>query len=321
VVIGARAARMSAVVAVALSWAAPAVAEQEQVGEFEFSPMQDLAIRSVDVENFLGDVKIEGHDRNVIAISFRKQAPDPETLDRLKVAFTPDPRGAVTIATSLGTGPEARPVPAGSIRVDLVVKVPRATRPRVSVWKGEVGVRGVDNGAEVSANEGDIEVRHVSGAISTRTAQGHHQFAEVVGATIDASAVEGDMDLDAVGGDRLRAVVHRGHVSGRKVRFREITVRTTRGDIRLEAEVQSGGRYRLVSYQGNVELVLSGDRPARVAAETARGQVTIGEGLEVDQKAIGSVIALLGRKARSPAEILVRSTEGHINVNVAVATW
>jgi hypothetical protein len=304
----------------ALWWAAPAAAEQEQVGEFEFSPMQDVALRSIDVENFLGDVRIEGHDRNVIAISFRKRAPDPETLDRLKVAFTPDPRGAVTIATSLGTGAEARPVPAGSIRVDLVVRVPRATRPRISVWKGEVEVRGVDNGAEVSANEGDIEVRHVSGAISTKSAQGRHQFAEVVGATIDASAVEGDMDLDAVGGDRLRAVVHRGHVSGTKVRFREVTVRTTRGDIRLQAEVQAGGRYRLISYHGNVELVLSGNRPARVAAETARGQVTIGEGLEVDQKAIGSAVALLGRKGRLPAEVLVRSTEGNVNVAV-VASW
>ena len=101
----------------------------------EVSPTKGIHIGLVDIDNRLGDVRIEGNDRDSISIMAVKRAPDQETMERLKVLLVPDPNGSISITTALKAGQESRPIRAGSVRIDLVVLAPRQARVRAQVWR------------------------------------------------------------------------------------------------------------------------------------------------------------------------------------------
>jgi hypothetical protein len=307
---------------IALIAAPPVHAQGAQGGVVErdvvdLSPARGARIDRLDVNNRLGDVRIEGHDRDAITIIAVKRAPDQETLDRLKVSLIPDPNGQVIISTALLAGQEVRPIPAGSVRIDLIVKTPRAAQVQAQVWKGRIAVTGVENGAELSTDDGDIDVSEVTGSVSTQSGHGRHSFARVFG-TIDARTVDGDLDLDVVRGERIVAVVHAGHISGRRVRVREMSILVTRGTIRIHGDAVAGGRYRIASYWGDVEVRLGSGggkaAPVRVRAHSRDGQVTLPSGLRRRvAEGDGAVTGTLG-SGRHFAELDLRTHVGSITV-------
>lgn len=269
-------------------------------------------ISRVTVDNRLGDVTVRGHDRDGITVHAFKRARDSGTLDRLVVSLVPDPGGPVTIHTSLLAGAESRPIPAGSIEVDLVVHVPRSAQVRAQVWNGAVRVESVDNGARLGANEGTIHVHQVSGPVVTHIAHGRQELAEIFG-EVDAVGVEGDLDLETVRGDRLAASVHRGRVSGRAIHVKELEVRTIRGSIRLEGVLVAGGRYRVQSLRGNIELRFSDGTSARVVARARRGEARLPERFRPRPADGGGIVGLYGTD-RSPADVQLSTAVGHITV-------
>ena len=279
----------------------------------ELSPAKGLHIDSLDIDNRLGDVRVEGHDKDSISIMAVKHAPDADTLDRLKVSLVPDPDGPVTIRTSLLAGPEARPVPAGSIRIDLVVLAPRSARVQVQAWKGQVVVKRVDNGAELATDDGDIDVSDVSGKVVTHSAHGALRLAEIYGA-IDAHALEGDLDLDVVHGDRLDAVVHAGQVSGRRIRVRNLSVLITRGNADIEVEAVAGGHYQVASYWGDVELRFRGAAPVRVRARSRAGEVSLASVFHRQKQARGGMVTAYAPGTGAAADVDVRTRIGTITV-------
>jgi len=289
--------------------AEPAVEERDVV---ELAPAKGQQVGKVAIDNRLGDVRIEGHDRDAIVIIAVKRAPDRETLERLKVSLVPDPSGPVSISTALLAGKEAKPIAAGAVRIDLVIMAPRSAPIEARVWKGRIGIKGVDAGAELTAVDGDIDVEQVSGAVSTESSHGRHSFAQVFGA-IDAHATVGDLDLDVVRGDRLAAVVQRGHVVGRKVRVRDISIRVTRGDIDLAGEALAGGRYQIASYWGNVQVRLGKKVPMRVRAHARVGLVTLPRRFR-RQDAAGAIVTGDAGSGRSPADLDLRTRVGVITV-------
>ena len=281
----------------------------------DLSPARGARIERLDVDNRLGDVRIEGHDRDAITIVAVKRAPDQETLDRLKVSLIPDPSGPVIISTSLLAGQEARPIPAGSVRIDLVVKAPRSAQVQAQVWKGRIAVTGLENGAELVTDDGDIDVSEVTGSVSTQSGHGRHSFARVFGA-IDARTVDGDLDLDVVRGDRIAAVVQAGDIVGRRVRVREMSVLVTRGSIRIEGDALAGGRYQIASYWGDVEVRLG--RRAKTALRVRAhshggGAVSLPPGLRRRVSADGAITGVIG-SSRHFAELDLRTHVGSITV-------
>jgi len=283
----------------------------------EVSPTKGVHVGLVEIDNRLGDVRIEGHDRDSISIMAVKRAPDQETMERLKVLLVPDPNGSVSITTALKAGQESRPVRAGSVRIDLVVLAPRQARVRAQVWKGRLEVTRVDNGADLSTDDGDIAVSEVSGAVSTQSGHGRHTFAQIDGA-VDARSLIGDMDLDLIRGDRLAAVVHQGDVIGRRIRVRDLSVRIVRGSVRLEGEAVLGGHYSVASYWGNVEVKFSGKAPLKVLARTRTGAVALPPHFRRRQGPGGLLTAYsTATTPRHPAELDLRTRVGMISVIVA----
>lgn len=275
----------------------------------------DALIKAVEIDNRLGDVEIEGHDSNEIVIIAIKRAPDQETLDRLRVALLANPNGKISIGTALKAAPsESRPIPAGSIRIDLIVRAPRSATVGAKLWNGSVDVHSVDNGADLSVNEGSIDVRHVSGEIETSSAVGAQRFLEVIDATIRAQAVDGDMTLDTVSGDKLEATVHDGEIVGRNIRVAAATLRSTTGDISYQGELTAGGEYRLASIDGDVELKVEIRGKIQITASARKGTVTLPSTFETKEDIESGFVTGTFGAGKDATQISLRSNHGSVTL-------
>lgn len=278
------------------------------------APAEGTPITVVSVDNRLGDVRVEGHDGDNLTISAIKRAPDMATLDRLKVQLVPDPKGPIRIGTVLGAGDEMRPVTAGSVRIDLVIHAPRAARVEAQIWNGTLDLVGMENGARLSANEGDIKVERCSGDIDTTSAFGSQVLDDVFGA-VDARGVHGDMRLRVIRGDRLDAAVHKGNIVGRKIRSRLVSIRTTRGNIEIQGEALIGGRYELRTHSGDIVVHMSG-AALTVRASSGEGAVDLPAALRASQDTEGVMVGKLHR-GRNPALLELHSRLGDVRFQLS----
>ncbi len=276
----------------------------------EVAPAANVALGLVHIDNRLGDVRIVGHDGPGVIIEAMKRAPNADTLDRLKVRLVPDPNGAINISTYLAMGAEARPIRAGSVRIDLVVRAPRTSRAVARVWNGRISLAGMEAGAELGSNVGDIEVRNASGTIITKSGRGAQRFNEVVG-TVDAQGLAGNMDFQLIRGKRLDASVYKGNIVARNIRSRNVNLRTTRGDVRLRAQPVFGGLYYAASYYGNVEVTFARATAVKVWAKATRGKATIAGMRSRTRRSDRAVVGSHGSQ-RAPSMVRIQSGFGDI---------
>jgi hypothetical protein len=230
-------------------------------------------IRAVSIDNPLGDVRIEGHDGTSVQIESVKHAPDAATLARLRVTLVPDPDGTVRLTSALGDGRERPPAALGAIRIDLVVRVPRAARVEGRVGRGTLEARNLDGGAELDAGAGAIVVANVAGGVLARSVDGDQHFAQVFG-NLDAHAVDAQLDLDTVRGQTLNAQVYRGAIDGRHLASRRMRLTAIHGDITVATEAQPGGSIVVSSVDGSVNVTVHSPGRVRVKAR-AGGTLTL----------------------------------------------
>lgn len=230
-------------------------------------------IRAVAIDNPLGDVRIEGHDGTSVTIISVKHAPDAATLGRLRVTLVPDPDGTVHLTSTLGDGRELPRAALGSIRIDLVVRVPRAARVEGRVGRGRLEAKNLDAGAELDAGAGSIVVANVAGGVLARSVDGDQHFAQVFG-DLDAHALDAELDLDTVRGQNLTAQVYRGAIAGRHLASRRIRLTAIHGDITVATEAQAGGSIVVASVHGAVNVTVHSPGRVRVRAR-AGGTLTL----------------------------------------------
>lgn len=230
-------------------------------------------IRAVAIDNPLGDVRIEGHDGASVTIVSEKHAPDAETLARLRVTLVPDPDGTVRLTSTLGDGRERPPAALGAIRIDLVVKVPRAARVEGRVGRGRLEAKNLDGGAELDAGAGSIVVANVAGGVLARSVDGDQHFAQVFG-NLDAHAVDAELELDTVRGQDLSAQVFRGAIEGRGLAARRMRLTAVHGDITVSTESLPGGSIVVASVDGSVNVTVHSAGRVRVKAR-AGGTLTL----------------------------------------------
>jgi hypothetical protein len=230
-------------------------------------------IRAVSIDNPLGDVTIEGHDGTSVQIESIKHAPDADTLARLRVTLVPDPDGTVRLTSALGDGRERPPAALGTIRIDLVVRVPRAARVEGRVGRGTLEARNLDAGAELDAGAGAIVVANVAGGVLARSVDGNQHFAQVFG-NLDAHAVDAELELDTVRGANLTAQVYRGAIAGRGLASRRMRLTAVHGDITVATEAQPGGSIIVSSIDGSVNVTVHSPGRIKVRAR-AGGTLTL----------------------------------------------
>ncbi|MFH0899108.1 MAG: DUF4097 family beta strand repeat-containing protein [Pseudomonadota bacterium] len=294
----------------------------------EVAPRHGVSLRTVEIENRLGDVTIIGRDEKGLSISVTKRAADEETLERLKVNLQPDPAGSVRISSVVLFGEEARPIPLGAARIDITVSLPREAKVSVKVWNGAVSVSGLSRGATLLANDADITVTDVKGPVATSNLRGRQRLIAVSG-DVAADNAHGDLALDEISGQSLAARAHDGTVVATRVRSRRVEIRTTFGSILFQGELLAGGRYDLRSYRGNVEARLPRDTAFVISASSRDGTVAsrldlrdaqsqrVGEGLSSVAGYYGPAHgSRLGPVERRPAVIVITSVVGTVTVGL-----
>ncbi len=278
----------------------------------EVAAPEGTTISAVRIDNRLGDVTIHGHDSETIKIQSFKRAADAATLERLVVSLVPDAHGRVRVTTALRAGAESRPVDAGSIAVHLVVFVPRHSAVEAEIWKGNLEVSKIDNGAKLLADGGRIQIKQVSGRVVSAVRKGEQEITEVFG-ELDSRSVEGDMRLHTIRGKKMAVSVVKGAIYGEKLKVSNMQVRSVFGDVELTAEFVPGGSYSISSRRGNVSLRFRGQTPVtvRVLAKMAM----IGPDMNSRTRVAGHWEARYGkRKAVRPANLDVRADTGTVLV-------
>jgi hypothetical protein len=275
--------------------------ENDNVG---VDPAPGVTIKTIQLDNRLGDVTVVGHDAPGVALSVRKTAPDEEILDRLKVNLVPDPSGTVTISSAMLVGTEMEPIAEGSARIDIRVEVPRGARVEVKTWNGKMDVRGTQAGAALAGHDSDITVADVKGLVTTQATRGRQQLSGVLG-SIDADDTFGELALDDIAGDTLAARVHEGTITATRIRATNVRIVTTFGDIHFRGEVLVGAHVELKSYKGNVEVQAGGNY--QVDAFSRDGTIDVPVGLaDASRDASGHLIGWYGE--RKGQAILVASS-------------
>lgn len=296
---------------------APAAARAD--GHFQrdvvnVAPHDGTAITAVAVDNQFGNVTVIGHDGPDLIIKSEKLAPDEASLERLKVSFVPDPTGPIAIRTSLAHDTDGGAIRAGSVRIDLVIMVPRGARVDATVWNGAIDVRGVDNGASLTVNEGDIAVENATGDVTTYAALGTQRIERVYGA-VAAEGVGGQLELLGVEGRRLQASMHTGPITATRVRSGEVVMRTFHGDIRFDGELLPGGHYDLRAYRGDVEITFRSGASLRVEALARAGNVELPRELRPHKLGDGKMVGTYGGGSK-PAGVVVTSRHGDVRVGI-----
>jgi hypothetical protein len=224
--------------------------------------------KKLEIENPLGDVRVEGHDKATIEIETRKQGPTEEALDRLHVSLTPNPDGTVRLTTTVDGGREFRPLARGAVKLDLIVRAPRDARVEAASSSGALEVQNMDNGGDLDTASGRIHVRNVSGELSTHSMSGPTQLIQVFG-SVDAQTLSAQIDLDSIGGEKLIASASDGKIAGRRVRSRNVELTTVNGMIVLEGEAPLRSRVIVASIRGDIRV-----RMRRNGAVLIRGRGT-----------------------------------------------
>jgi hypothetical protein len=294
---------------------APALAEpttgSSEHARFELAPAGH-AFKALQIENPLGDIKVEGYDGNAIMIETVKHAPDDESLERLRVSLVPNPDGTVRITTTADKPVEAKPVPRSAVRIDLVIHAPRNAHVDATVSAGKLEVLNMDGGGELDSASGPLSVKNVQGELYTHTVSGATTLAQVFG-SVDAATISADMDLDTIAGEKLFASATRGRIAGRRVRAREIELTTTEGRIMLEAEAALHGRLVVSSLRGDVEVHLHRHGPVYLRARGTK--VDLGQLQTVHPQPNGWSEATIGQ-GDQPALVELRSTYGTVQFTV-----
>ena len=279
----------------------------------DIDPSHGIALSKLIVDNKLGDVAVVGRDAPGVTLTVVKRAPDGATLERLKVNLVPDPAGLLVVSTAVLFGTDARPVPAGTIRIDLTLAVPRHVHADVRAWNGRLSVTGLRGGARLSAHEGDLAVDDLTGNVETTSARGHQRLAAIDG-DLRASLVRGDVQLDRITGDQLIASVHEGSVVARRIHSRRVQLRTTFGKIDFEGELLAGGKADLRTYRGDCRVRLGGQVVTLIDATAPRVESRVALADEI--RAAGRLQGRLGSGSSQPAGLSVSSSAGLVSLGL-----
>ena len=292
--------------------AKPSVVERARL---EIQP-SGRSFKKIQIENPLGDVRVEGYDGTAIQIETRKQGPNEEAIDRLRVSLVPNPDGTVRMKTTADGGPESTPLARGSVRIDLIVRAPRDAHIEATSSSGQLEVSNMDAGGDLDSGSGKITVRNVAGELSTHSVSGQTSLTQVFG-SVDAQIMSNDLALDSIGGERLIASVNQGKIEGRRVRSRNIELTTMHGNIVFEGEASLRGRFIISSLKGDIDVKL---RRNGVMIVRARGsKVNLGSTAKAGPD--GWVETQHGKLAanESPATVELRSREG--TVDFSLVQW
>ncbi len=250
-------------VALLLQRAAGAAAQQPIARAVAIAP--DASIR---IWNLTGSVRVEGWDRDSLAVS----------------GTVAGPAGAFFFGASgrsAKLGVQSPDDPARAEASQLVVRVPRRSRVWVKTATADIEVSGLVGGADLNATSGNIRVRGTLQDLSAETMDGSVTL-DASSAWLRARTATGavvlrggseDAGVTTVGGSievvstglrrgRFESVTGPIRVSGRLARDASLSLESHSGAVTLTVPPDLGAEYNLSSYEGNIVTGLVDRTPA-----------------------------------------------------------
>ncbi len=156
---------------------------------------------------------------------------------------------------------------------DIEVTAPPNTRVELRTSNGSVYVYGMTRSGTVSSSNGKIVMQDTSGEFEVTTSNGSVEIARASGT---------------------------------------FAVRTTNGRIKFDGEIVPGGKNRMTTSNGSVDIRLDGSPSVVVDASTQNGSVSTD--LPVLAKAIDAKRHLVGTIGGGDAELFVRTSNGSVMI-------
>ncbi|MDH4043822.1 MAG: DUF4097 domain-containing protein [Gemmatimonadota bacterium] len=153
--------------------------------------------------------------------------------------------------------------------VEYEVTVPRGMAVELDGVETEMTVEGVGGDLSVASVEGGITVRGAGAAVDLNTVEGDISLEGGRG-RISVSGVEGTVTVTGARGDLTVETVE-GDITLDGVESTNVDLSTVDGDIVYRGTVQDGGRYRLTSHDGDIELGVATGLNATVSVATFDG--------------------------------------------------
>jgi DUF4097 and DUF4098 domain-containing protein YvlB len=153
--------------------------------------------------------------------------------------------------------------------VEYEVTVPRGMAVDLDGVETEMTVEGVGGDLSVASVEGNITVRGAGAAVELNTVEGDIALEGGRG-RIAVSGVEGTVTVTGARGELTVETVE-GDITLDGVESTNVDLSTVEGDILYRGTVQDGGRYRLTSHEGDLELGVGTGLNATVSVATFDG--------------------------------------------------
>ncbi len=151
------------------------------------------------------------------------------------------------------------------------IMVPVGTRVRAASVSGDVSVTNSGAEVDVSSVAGDVEVTGAVGLTSATSVSGDVRVQNVRG-DLSVRSVSGDVTVREAEGD-VQANTVSGELSLTGLRSRNVTGKTTSGDIDFSGTLNRDGRYQFNSHSGEVRLTLPDDAGAEFSIRTFSGEL------------------------------------------------
>ncbi|MCB1624869.1 MAG: DUF4097 family beta strand repeat protein [Pseudomonadales bacterium] len=256
----------------------------------------------VEITNVSGLINVSGWDRDEVQVVGRLGR-DVERLDVLRDA------DRTRIRVVLPRKGDVR----GS--TDLTVRVPTASSIEVSAVSADVKISGTTGRQLLKTVSGDVatqidtadtDVTAVSGAIRLHGAGR--------AADVRVNSVSGDLILENFSGS-VDAVTVSGDIQLDMAKARELRVRSTSGDVLVQAQLSRDGRMEVTTVSGDMRITVPTEAGFTADAKTFSGDITGCLAAEAESASkYGPGKRLDIRQGEASATIRLKSLSGDIDI-------
>lgn len=206
--------------------------------------------------------------------------------DRIKYEVSQDGDRVTVSARRTGR----RVLFSSSPRADITVTAPTRTDVELATSNGAIELRWTEGAGSLRSSNGNIVLKHAKRDFDGRTSNG-------------------SIEVDRMEGTGIFGTSN-GEVSLREVKG-EVDVETSNGRISFSGEMIAGGRNRLMTSNGKVDVQLRGTPSVSLDASTNRGQVTCALPILAT---VTKEDHLVGAMGEGEADLYIRTSNGNVTI-------
>lgn len=206
----------------------------------------------LEVQNHAGDIVVRSWNRNAVRVRAELDGRSELAIDRSPVV--------VSLHTTGRRGPG---------RATYDISVPAWMPVNLHGVNAGMTVDGVQAAIRAETVNGDIDVKGGDGLVSLQTVEGSVTLEGAKG-RLEVESVNADVTVRGSAGE-LHAETVNGDIILAGLTSESVDASTVNGDILYDGTVRDGGRYRLVTHNGDVTVAVPEQADARVSVSTFQG--------------------------------------------------